>query len=1184
MNQARRTSSIGIYLGALLIILFFGFLLASRIKSFSLGSLVTLFFLVNAGILLVILFILLEIKEHFPSSDKRREYPNRIFVLTLTIVIVIAILAFFSSDYISEDYMRKSTVGRAIEAIGIQGAQGEHGNETDTEPEAQMNETFHPKFSHFSCFDTRINPSTVVNPHTEDIATQIERYALLDTLTFDCLWRGYRYVQEMEENTPQNIKPLVEAQRREALRWGKLGFMVYRDQTTKVLRAANKQEWILGATYPWFYPTEALRRLNYAVKLNPDYVIKHPDKEIMDMLDLKIEGSKVVDAHLHKPTLRKSPPPTESNHRFGALQNRPHLQPLTPEMIMLIDEAQKLHTHWVESIWTDKDPDEVAVIVEKHHDAHRALESLSRSTDEQNLLTIHGHTLHNICWERPEEEVMSLVVEADKSHSEWTNAVKKLDFKAAWFWGLQHSRDHVMLATCNVSFVDMLEFMPEIREEKDNDALFTCKDVHMNQNAAVHPQRQDYTTQTERRQLLETRMFDCFWQSFRYVQKMRDESPEQLMPSIQAKMDLAQQKMETAMSSYASRVSDVLNGIYPSFVLSGQDYYFGVSSEAMVRLREAMALNPLWVKAHPDRDIFTFLNAKVRETERRSRTEKGKAPEFKSTVMIVPAGLLRTDLRQGVNDTDKLAKQNFGAITKNMKFPQLSSEDTARLDELAQLHSEWEQAVRQRADSEVLEGIAERHMMAHKRHEMHSSSSGNRQALQSIHEHTFEVCYGRTDEELKKLVDDTAKTHAEWINSVKTLDYKSAWAMGIRHAQSHVLLSTCRIELFEQDKTSAPEILPAEGIYTAPVIVKMGSKTPGAAIYYTTDGAEPTQSSTVYRFPFSLSSNVTIRAKAIRQGFKISDTSIATYTFITGIKQAAKPAISPNGGIFEGSQLVVLTTTTPGALIYYTLDGSEPSANSILYSGLFLIDHNLTVKAKSLKDGYSDSPVANATFIRTQESEKILLLHWTFDEGTGMIVGDSSGKENDGTLGSNAVWAEGRAGGALILNGTRNSYVHLNPIKAFPSKEISVAFWLKSNDTFGEGTPFSYAAGTHAGRLDEFLVFRTRSLIINIRDSGAGVTSVSANDGIWHHFVVTWRVSDGALKVYKDGVLSHTGKITEPQNFVFQGGGWLMIGQDHDMTGNVKLNRALIGLIDDVRLYSGILNSGDVKTLYDSYS
>ncbi|HSB61352.1 MAG TPA: chitobiase/beta-hexosaminidase C-terminal domain-containing protein, partial [Vicinamibacteria bacterium] len=80
------------------------------------------------------------------------------------------------------------------------------------------------------------------------------------------------------------------------------------------------------------------------------------------------------------------------------------------------------------------------------------------------------------------------------------------------------------------------------------------------------------------------------------------------------------------------------------------------------------------------------------------------------------------------------------------------------------------------------------------------------------------------------------------------------------------------------------------------------------------------------------------------------------------------PSIVPAGGTFTGSTTVTLATSTPGAEIHYTLDGSEPTPGSLLYTDPFVLDRTATVKARAFLAGYDDSGTATASFLRSEES------------------------------------------------------------------------------------------------------------------------------------------------------------------------------------------------------------------------
>ena len=73
------------------------------------------------------------------------------------------------------------------------------------------------------------------------------------------------------------------------------------------------------------------------------------------------------------------------------------------------------------------------------------------------------------------------------------------------------------------------------------------------------------------------------------------------------------------------------------------------------------------------------------------------------------------------------------------------------------------------------------------------------------------------------------------------------------------------------------------------------------------------------------------------------------------------PTFSPAGGIYTSTLSVTIACSTSGATIYYTTDGSTPSASSTMYNGPITISETTTLKAIAIKDG-TQSNVATATY------------------------------------------------------------------------------------------------------------------------------------------------------------------------------------------------------------------------------
>lgn len=83
------------------------------------------------------------------------------------------------------------------------------------------------------------------------------------------------------------------------------------------------------------------------------------------------------------------------------------------------------------------------------------------------------------------------------------------------------------------------------------------------------------------------------------------------------------------------------------------------------------------------------------------------------------------------------------------------------------------------------------------------------------------------------------------------------------------------------------------------------------------------------------------------------------------VTTVSAPVFSPNGGLINAATQVTIHSDTEGAAIYYTTDGTTPSAtNGTLYSSAITVAATTTIKAIAIKDGDS-SAVTTVTFTYT---------------------------------------------------------------------------------------------------------------------------------------------------------------------------------------------------------------------------
>lgn len=155
-----------------------------------------------------------------------------------------------------------------------------------------------------------------------------------------------------------------------------------------------------------------------------------------------------------------------------------------------------------------------------------------------------------------------------------------------------------------------------------------------------------------------------------------------------------------------------------------------------------------------------------------------------------------------------------------------------------------------------------------------------------------------------------------------------------------------------------PVISLASGEYEGTQSVTISCETTGAKIYYTTDESDPTASSTLYNGDISVSASQTIKAIAIKDDASSNIVS-AEYTIITTCET---PTFSLAAGEYEGTQSVEISCSRAGVAIYYTTNGDDPTASSILYTGAISVSATQTIRAIATKVNLANSAIASATY------------------------------------------------------------------------------------------------------------------------------------------------------------------------------------------------------------------------------
>src|SRR5579859_2501326 len=219
-------------------------------------------------------------------------------------------------------------------------------------------------------------------------------------------------------------------------------------------------------------------------------------------------------------------------------------------------------------------------------------------------------------------------------------------------------------------------------------------------------------------------------------------------------------------------------------------------------------------------------------------------------------------------------------------------------------------------------------------------------------------------------------------------------------------------------------------------------------------------------------------------GLSLPPFSMTVLTVASAATQA--PAFSVPGGTYPAAQSVAISTTTPGANIYYTADGSTPTASSTPYTGPVMVDKTVTLQAVATASGLAPSAVSTAAYsigLPTAATPVFSLAGGSYTSAQTVTIADatSGAAIYYTTDGSVPTTSSAKYAGAITVSSTET----VKAIAAATSYNTSAVASASYTITTVAATPaFSLAAGTYS-----------TAQTVSLTDATAGATIYYTTNG-----------------------------------------------------------------------------------------
>ncbi len=192
-----------------------------------------------------------------------------------------------------------------------------------------------------------------------------------------------------------------------------------------------------------------------------------------------------------------------------------------------------------------------------------------------------------------------------------------------------------------------------------------------------------------------------------------------------------------------------------------------------------------------------------------------------------------------------------------------------------------------------------------------------------------------------------------------------------------------------QKPTISPITGPKNGALGTYTWTATGSNSKGDTLtyeWYLDDAYKSGSNSFTYKF----NSNDTLGSHTIKVRVKDINGEYSDYSTLTFAldmsKTIATPTFTPSGGTYPTTQYVTLNCDTNDATIRYTLDGSEPTSSSPIYSNQILLNSTTVIKAKAFVVGMPESETASTTYTIKPLAAFSDLDNWSYYTTIGLVI------------------------------------------------------------------------------------------------------------------------------------------------------------------------------------------------------